>query len=156
VVAVVVVLYAFPHAPPGTSAGPDVLATVNAVLNLGSAICLVAGYAFIKQRRVALHRAAMSTAFVLSSIFLVTYLVHHARVGSVHFRGAGALRAVYLLILVPHVLLAVAIVPLALTTLYRGLTGDIARHRPLARRTLPLWLYVSVSGVVVYWMLYHV
>jgi putative membrane protein len=156
VVAVVVVLYVFPHQPSDPAAGPDVLATVNAALNLGAAVCLAVGYVFIKKRRVALHRAAMSTAFVLSSIFLVTYLVHHARVGSVPFRGSGILRAAYFAILVPHVLLAAVIVPLALTTLYRGLILDVPRHRPLARRTLPLWLYVSVSGVVVYWMLYHV
>ncbi|HVW30110.1 MAG TPA: DUF420 domain-containing protein [Polyangiaceae bacterium] len=157
VVAVAVVLYVVPHptrsASPGD--GPDVLATVNAALNGASAIGLVLGFVAIKQRRVDLHRLCMSTSFVLSSIFLVTYLVHHARVGSVKFQGTGALRTLYFALLVPHVVLAAVIVPLALTTLYRGLTSDVARHRSIARRTLPLWLYVSVSGVLLYFMLYH-
>jgi putative membrane protein len=159
IVAVAVVLYVVPHpthaASASASAGPDTLATVNAALNGASAIGLLLGFAAIKQRRVDLHRLCMLTSFVLSSIFLVTYLVHHARVGSVRFQGTGAAKAAYFALLVPHVVLAAAIVPLALTTLYRGLTRDIARHRAIARRTLPLWLYVSVSGVLLYFMLYH-
>jgi len=157
VVAVAVVLYVVPHPTRSTSPsdGPDTLATVNAVLNGASAVGLVLGFFAIKARRVDLHRLCMSTSFVLSSIFLVTYLVHHARVGSVKFQGTGAMRSLYFALLVPHVVLAAAIVPLALTTLYRGLTRDIVRHRSIARRTLPLWLYVSVSGVLLYLMLYH-
>lgn len=157
VAAVAVVLYVVPHPTRSVSAsaGPDTLATVNAVLNGASAIGLVFGFAAIKRRRVDLHRLCMSTSFVLSAVFLVTYLVHHARVGSVKFQGTGAAKAVYFALLVPHVVLAAAIVPLALTTLYRGLTRDVARHRAIARRTLPLWLYVSVSGVLLYFMLYH-
>ncbi len=157
VVAVAVVLYVVPHRTPAASAGagPDALATVNAALNAGSACGLILGFLAIKQRRVELHRLCMSTSFVLSSIFLVTYLVHHARVGSVKFHGEGWLRTAYFVLLIPHVVLAAAIVPLALTTLYRGLTRDIVRHRVIARRTLPLWLYVSVSGVLLYFMLYH-
>jgi putative membrane protein len=116
---------------------------------------LLLGFLAIKKKRVSLHRALMSTSFVLSSMFLVTYLVHHARVGSVKFEGPGLVRALYLAILLPHVLLAAAIVPLALTTLYRGLIRDVPRHRAIARKTLPLWLYVSVSGVLLYFMLYH-
>jgi putative membrane protein len=158
IVAVAVVLYVVPHPTRSAAAsdGPDTLATVNAVLNGASAIGLLLGFAAIRQRRVDLHRLCMSTSFVLSSIFLVTYLVHHARVGSVKFQGAGVAKALYLVLLIPHVVLAAAIVPLALTTLYRGLTSDIARHRAIARRTLPLWLYVSLSGVLLYLMLYHV
>jgi putative membrane protein len=157
VAAVAVVLYVLPHPETAAAAGaePDALATVNAVLNAGSATGLLLGFLAIKKKRVLLHRTLMSTSFVLSSMFLVTYLVHHARVGSVKFEGPGALRALYLAILLPHVLLAAAIVPLALTTLYRGLIRDVPRHRAIARWTLPLWLYVSVSGVLLYFMLYH-
>jgi len=156
VILVAVVLYAVPHAGARASSGgePDGLATVNACLNGGSAVLLILGFSFIKRKNVALHRLAMSGAFTLSSAFLVTYLVHHARVGSVPYRGTGVLRVVYFAILVPHVVLAAGIVPMALLTIYRGFIRDIARHRPLARRTLPLWLYVSVSGVVLYFMLY--
>jgi putative membrane protein len=157
VAAVAVVLYVVPHPTRSASPsdGPDALATVNAALNGASAMGLVLGFLAIKRRRVDLHRLCMSTSFVLSSIFLVTYLVHHARVGSVKFQGSGGLRTLYLALLVPHVVLAAAIVPLALTTLFRGLTSDLPRHRAIARRTLPLWLYVSVSGVLLYFMLYH-
>jgi uncharacterized membrane protein YozB (DUF420 family) len=162
-VAVGVVLYAIPHsAPVGESgmggnevAGPDPLATLNAALNFGATVCLGLGYVFIKQKRVEWHRIAMCTAFVLSSVFLITYLLHHARVGSVPYRGTGMARTAYFALLVPHVLLAAAIVPLALVTLRRGWVRDIAHHRPIARRTLPLWLYVSASGVLLYFMLYH-
>jgi len=155
VILVAVVLYAVPHEERvSAGGGPDGLATVNACLNGGSAVLLMLGFSFIKNKNVALHRFAMSGAFTLSSVFLLTYLAHHARVGSVPYRGTGALRALYFAILVPHVVLAAVIVPMALLTIYRGFIGDIARHRPLARRTLPLWLYVSVSGVVLYFMLY--
>jgi putative membrane protein len=156
VVLVAVVLYAVPHGKENgsTGGGPDGLATVNACLNGASAVLLLLGYSLIRRKNVALHRLAMSGAFTLSSAFLVTYLIHHARVGSVPYRGTGALRALYFAILVPHVVLAAVIVPMALLTIYRGFIRDIARHRPLARRTLPLWLYVSVSGVVLYFMLY--
>ena len=152
--AVVIVLYGMPvrGAAPGT---PGALATVNAVLN-GSAACfLLTGYAFIRNRNIKAHRTCMVTAFVLSSLFLVTYLLHHAQVGSVPFEHEGWIRGVYFAVLVPHIALAVVIVPLALFTIYRGWTGRIAKHRKIARWTLPLWLYVSVSGVVVYLMLYH-
>ena len=159
IAAVAVVLYAIPHASPRTvvtpNEGPDFLATLNAVLNGSSAIGLVVGYVAIKQKRVALHRAAMVTSFVLSSIFLVTYLAHHAKVGSVPFHGVGWIRSVYFGVLVPHVVLAAVIVPLALITIRRGWLKDIVNHRRIARRTLPLWLYVSVSGVVLYLMLYR-
>lgn len=153
---VAVVLYAVPRgAVAETPNGPDTLASVNASLNAGSALLLLLGYFFIKRKRIFLHRLSMSAAFTLSSVFLITYLAHHARVGSVPFRGTGTARAVYFAILVPHVVLATAIVPLALVTLYRGLKLDVVRHRPIARRTLPIWLYVSLSGVVVYLMLYR-
>lgn len=136
-------------------AAPPPLATVNAVLNAGASIALLTGYAFIRKRRVQAHRNCMVAAFAMSSLFLVTYLLHHAQVGSVKFQGQGWVRTLYFGLLIPHVLLAAVIVPLALFTLYRGWTGRIARHRAIARYTLPLWLYVSVSGVLVYWMLYR-
>jgi putative membrane protein len=154
VAAVAVVVYVLPKgaAQPGE---PTPLATVNALLN-GSAGCfLLIGWRFVRRREIAAHRICMSIATALSSVFLVTYLLHHAQVGSVPFRGTGALRALYFAILIPHVVLAAVIVPLALFTLYRGITGRIAGHRRIARITLPLWLYVSASGVVVYAMLYH-
>lgn len=152
--AVAIVLYGMPDR--GVAPGaPGALATINAVLN-GSAACfLLTGYAFIRKRNIKAHRTCMVTAFALSSLFLVTYLLHHAQVGSVSFQHGGWIRGIYFAVLVPHIALAVVIVPLALLTIYRGWTGRIAKHRKIARWTLPLWLYVSVSGVVVYLMLYQ-
>jgi putative membrane protein len=131
------------------------LPTVNAILNTASALCLVAGYVFIKQRRIEAHRFAMLAAFTISALFLVSYLIHHARVGSVPFQGTGFTRVIYFAVLIPHVILAAAVVPMAIVTIKRGLGGNFARHRPLARVTLPVWLYVSASGVIVYLMLYR-
>ena len=136
---------------------PDatILPHVNATLNGLGAIFLVIGYVAILQKRIAAHRACMIAAFVASILFLVSYLVYHYQVGSVKFQGAGSLRALYLTILATHSLLA-AIVPfLALITLWRALRGRFDKHARIARWTLPIWLYVSVTGVVVYWMLYH-
>ena len=154
VAAVAVVLYALPRTAVATGE-PTPLATANAVLNGSAGVFLLAGWRFIRRRNVRAHRACMAIATALSSVFLVTYLLHHAQVGSVPFRGTGLLRPLYFAILIPHVVLAAVIVPLALFTLYRGITGRIAGHRRIARVTLPLWLYVSASGVAVYWMLYH-
>jgi len=134
---------------------PLALPTLNALLNSTSAVLLVLGFVSIKQKKIARHRAYMVAAFVVSCVFLVCYVIHHLRVGSVPFRGSAWLRPIYFAILVPHVILAIAVVPLALTTISRGLKGNIAKHRPLARVTLPIWLFVSVSGVVVYLMLYR-
>jgi putative membrane protein len=135
-------------------AAPSALATLNVLLNGGAGVALVAGYLCVRQRRVELHRRCMLTAFGLSSLFLVSYLIHHARVGSIPFAGTGFIRTVYLSILVPHIVLAAVIVPLALFTIYRGWTGKVAAHRRVARWTLPLWLYVSLSGVAIYYLLY--
>jgi uncharacterized membrane protein YozB (DUF420 family) len=132
-----------------------VLPAINAILNSTAAVLLVLGFVFIKQKKIAQHRACMLAAFAVSAVFLVCYLVHHAQVGSVPFRGSAALRPVYYAILVPHVLLAMAVVPMALVTISRGLKGNVAKHKPLARVTLPVWLFVSVSGVAVYLMLYQ-
>lgn len=132
-----------------------VLPTINAVLNTTAALLLMLGFVFIKQKKVAQHRACMLAAFGVSALFLVCYLVHHAQVGSVPFQGTGALRFVYFAILVPHVLLAMAVVPLALLSISRGLKNQVDKHQAIARVTLPIWLFVSVSGVAVYWMLYQ-
>ena len=131
-----------------------ILATLDAVLNATAAVCLTVGYYFMRKKQIQRHRAAMLTAFIVSVGFLITYVIHHIQVGSVPFRHAGFLHTLYIAILVPHILLAAAVVPLAVLTLYRGWTEKIALHRRIAKFTLPIWLYVSVSGVVVYLMLY--
>lgn len=134
---------------------PLALPTLNAILNSLSALLLVLGFVFIKQKKIAAHRACMLGALGVSTVFLACYVIHHWQVGSVPFKGTGALRALYFAILVPHVLLAIAVVPLALTTISRGLKNQVERHKRLARVTLPIWLFVSVSGVAVYLMLYQ-
>ncbi len=134
---------------------PLALPTLNAILNSLAGILLVLGFVFIKQKKIAQHRFCMLAAFGVSSAFLVSYVIHHLRVGSVPFKGPAALRPIYFAILIPHVLLAITVVPLALTTISRGLKMNVEKHRPLARVTLPIWLFVSVSGVVVYLMLYQ-
>ncbi len=131
------------------------LPTLNAVLNATSALLLLAGYRAIRRRAVHRHRRFMMAAFGTSVIFLLSYLRYHAAVGSVPFQGLGWVRTLYFAVLVPHVVLAAVIVPLALGTLWRAWRGEFQRHRRLARVTFPLWLYVSGSGVVVYLMLYH-
>ncbi len=131
------------------------LPTLMACLNTASVVCLSAGYLSIRRRNVQLHRRFMLTSFAISALFLLTYLLHHVLTGNVAFHGQGLARVVYFVILIPHVLLAVTILPLAIVTIRRGLAGRIDQHRPLARVTLPLWLYVSVTGVVVYMMLYR-
>jgi uncharacterized membrane protein YozB (DUF420 family) len=131
------------------------LPSLNAVLNTTSALLLVTGWWLIRSGRRDAHRRAMIAAFAASSLFLVSYLVYHAQVGSVRFAGQGAIRTVYFTLLLSHTVLAVLIVPLVLATLSRALRGRFDAHRRLARYTLPLWLWVSVSGVLVYWMLYR-
>lgn len=134
---------------------PSSLATLNAVLNSAAAACLVAGFVAIKRGRRERHRACMLAATGLSVAFLISYLIHHAQVGSVPFRGSGLVRSVYFAILIPHVLLAAVMAPLVIITLVQALRDRRAQHRRVARITLPIWLFVSVSGVVVYFMLYH-
>ena len=131
------------------------LPTLNAALNTASAVLLLTGWWLIRHGRRDAHRRAMLAACTTSTLFLVSYLTYHFEVGSVRFTGQGPIRTVYFAILVSHTLLAVAIVPLVLVTLRRALRGRFEAHRALARLTLPLWLWVSVSGVVVYWMLYR-
>jgi uncharacterized membrane protein YozB (DUF420 family) len=131
------------------------LPSLNAALNSASALLLAAGYLFIRSGRVAAHRLCMLSAFATSSLFLASYLIYHYHVGSVPFTGQGWIRKVYFAILISHTILAVAIVPLVLITLTRALKANFDQHKRIARWTLPLWFYVSVTGVVVYWMLYR-
>ena len=133
----------------------SVLPTVNALLNGTSAVLLVAGYLLIRRRRVSAHRACMLAAFVASAVFLASYLTLRYYAGMTRFTGQGWIRPVYFSILVSHTVLAAAIVPLALMTLTRALRARFDRHARIARWTLPLWLYVSVTGVLVYVILYR-
>jgi putative membrane protein len=131
------------------------LPALNAVLNATSAAFLVAGYVLIRRRNVTLHRRCMLAALGSSALFLTSYVIYHLNTGSRPFPGLGAARVVYFAILISHVVLATAILPLALTTAARGLSAQYERHVRIARWTLPLWLYVSVTGVIIYLMLYQ-
>lgn len=135
--------------------GISSLPLVNALLNATATILLVTGYICIRKRRIAAHRAAMIAAFVTSVLFLISYLVYHAQAGSKPFPGTGPVRTVYFAVLISHIVLAAVIPLLATLTLWRALAGRFDKHVPLARWTLPLWLYVSVTGIVVYLMLYQ-
>ena len=128
---------------------------INASLNGTSAILLVTAHSMIKRGRIAVHRALMLTAIATSTLFLISYLYYHYHVGSVHFPGQGWSRPIYFTILTSHTILAAAIVPLVIITLTRALRERFDRHRAIARWTYPLWLYVSVTGVVIYFMLYR-
>jgi len=132
------------------------LPALNATLNGLSAILLVIAFVFIKRKNIAAHRRTMIAAFVTSGLFLTSYVIYHANIGSKPYPGTGIWRTVYFAILIPHVLLAAAVPPLAIVTLSRGLRMDVARHRKIAKITLPIWLFVSVTGVMVYLMLYGV
>jgi uncharacterized membrane protein YozB (DUF420 family) len=131
------------------------LPAVNATLNGASALLLVAGFLSIRRRRVVLHRTLMLSAIGTSALFLITYLYYHAHAGTTRFMATGWIRPVYFVILISHTVLAIVIVPLVVVTLYRALRGDFLRHRPIARITLPVWLYVSLTGIAVYLMLYQ-
>jgi len=133
----------------------SIFASINATLNGTSAVLLLIGRTLIARGRMAAHRAVMIAAVVSSSLFLISYLYYHLHVGSVRFQGQGWARPVYFSILISHTVLAAAIVPLVIITLSRGLRARFDRHRVIARWTYPLWLYVSVTGVVIYMMLYH-
>jgi uncharacterized membrane protein YozB (DUF420 family) len=130
------------------------LPAVNATLNATSAILLFIGYTLIRRKKIQQHKRVMISAFCVSIVFLVCYVVYHSQVGSVPFPGKGPLRTTYLSILFTHTVLAATVPVLAVVTLMRGLKGKFARHRAIARWTLPIWMYVNVTGVVVYLMLY--
>jgi len=131
------------------------LPTLNAILNATSAMLLVTGYLFIRRKRIWAHKICMGSAFACSVGFLTSYIYYHARVGSVPFQGRGWIRPVYFSLLFSHTVLAAITVPLALITLSRALRDQFDRHKRIAHWTLPIWLYVSVTGVIVYWLLYH-
>lgn len=130
------------------------LPALNATLNGIAAVLLATGYILIRQRRTTAHKRAMLAALTTSAVFLVSYVIYHLNVGSVPYQGRGAIRVVYFTILVTHVVLAAAVLPLALVTAARGLRADFDRHVRIARWTFPIWMYVSVTGVVIYLMLY--
>jgi uncharacterized membrane protein YozB (DUF420 family) len=133
----------------------SILPAVNATLNATSGVLLLVGYVQIRRRQIDAHRNAMLAAFGSSTLFLVSYLVYHAQAGSRPFAGRGAMRVAYFAILISHVILAAAILPLAITTLTLGLRGQYDRHVRIAKWTFPIWMYVSVTGVIVYVMLYQ-
>ena len=130
------------------------LPTLNALLNAASAFLLIFGVRRIRAKNVEAHKRLMVSAFLVSTLFLASYLLYHFHAGSVGFAGAGWIRPVYFFILITHSILAARVPPLALITLYRAWRGDFARHRRIARWTYPIWLYVSVTGVLIYWFLY--
>ncbi len=131
------------------------LPALNASLNAFSTVLLVTGWALIRSKRIEQHRLCMLAAVAVSTAFLVSYLIYHWQVGSVPFTRQGIVRPIYFTILITHVILAAATVPLAIVTLTRGLNGRVAKHRAIARWTMPIWLYVSVTGVLVYVLLYQ-
>jgi len=133
----------------------SVLPHLNAALNAVSLLLLLAGFYFIRRRRIGAHVACMASALFVSVLFLISYVTYHYGYGSVKFTGTGLVRPVYFVILITHIILAAVIVPLVVVTLRLALRGEYARHRRIARWTYPLWLYVSVTGVVVYLMLYR-
>jgi uncharacterized membrane protein YozB (DUF420 family) len=134
------------------------LPTLNAILNATSGILIVIGFRFIRRGRIAAHRACMIGAVTSSTLFLISYVVYHVgfKAGVTRFTGTGWVRPLYFAILVSHTILAVVIVPFVIVTLTRALRGQFLRHRAVARWTFPMWLYVSITGVVVYLMLYHI
>ena len=131
------------------------LPTLNAALNAISGIFLLTGYALIRRRRINAHRNAMLGAFGSSTVFLISYVIYHAQAGSRPFTGQGPIRVFYFAILISHVILAAAILPMAIATLSRALRGKYVEHKRIAKWTFPTWMYVSVTGVVVYLMLYQ-
>lgn len=131
------------------------LPSLNAALNAVSTMLLLVGYGFIRRRETQRHRLCMVAAFIVSVAFLASYVVYHYHIGSTHFTGVGWIRPLYFTMLASHVVLAALIPPLALITLFRAARGEFEQHRRIARWTLPAWLYVSCTGVMIYWMLYH-
>jgi putative membrane protein len=133
----------------------SVLPHLNATLNASSFVLLSSGYYFIKHKRVSAHRNCQLAALTASVVFLISYVVYHAHHGTTRFAGQGIARPIYFTILTTHTFLAAVIVPFVIITTRRALRGDFARHKAIARWTLPMWLYVSITGVLVYLMLYH-
>ncbi len=135
---------------------PTVWPALNASLNAASGLCVLTGLFFIRTKRILPHRVFMTAACVITGAFFVSYILYHAQVGSIAFKKTGLIQRVYYAILASHTLLAITIVPLVSRTMWLSLTNKIDRHKRLARITAPLWLYVSATGIVVYWMLYRI
>lgn len=133
----------------------SILPTINAILNATSAIFVLSGYRRIKRSDSATHKKLMLTAVSVSTLFLISYLVYHYQVGSVKFQGTGFIRGIYFFILITHTVLAAAIAPMVIRTVYLALKGSFEKHRKIAKYTFPIWIYVSFSGIIVYLMLYH-
>ncbi len=131
------------------------LPAINAFFNFLATICLVVGYILIKQKKTEAHKKTMTLAFIFSAIFLLGYLTYHYHHGSTKFPELGWIKTIYLLILVPHIILAAVMVPMILLTFYRAFRGEWEKHKKIARLTLPIWLYVSITGVIIYFMLYQ-
>ncbi len=144
----------YAHAPADV-AGTQLafLPALNALLNALAAVALVMGFSFIRSQRIAAHRASMFTAFIFSSLFLVCYITNYALHGEMHFHGEGGIRAIYFPLLISHIILAVLALPMILITFFLSLSGRFPVHKKLARWTFPIWLYVSITGVIVYLML---
>lgn len=155
VLLIVAALLLIPREPAAGRLDLSGLPLLNAILNGASSILLASGYIFIRRRQVKRHRFCMLSAFGLSALFLISYVIYHAFAGSTRFTGQGWIRPIYFTILISHIVLAALVLPLALTTLYRAWQNTFVQHRRIARWTLPVWFYVSVTGVVVYLMLYH-
>ncbi len=134
----------------------EYLSTVNAILNFISFVLLIIGYRHIKAGRREQHKKFMIAAFTTSTLFFISYLVYHAKVGSVSFQGEGWSRPLYFTILISHVILAAVVPPMAILTLYRGLKGKFDLHKKVSKKTFAIWVYVSVTGMIVYLMLYHI
>jgi putative membrane protein len=152
---VVSFLLLIPREPLTDKLDVSALPWLNAILNGSTAVLLVIGYILIRRRQINRHRTVMITAFALSSLFLVSYVILHTVAGSTKFLGQGWIRPLYFIILISHIILSAAVLPLALTTLYQGWVRSFRQHRRIARWTYPIWLYTSISGVVVYLILYH-
>lgn len=155
ILSVVAVLLLLPRETASGDVDVSALPLLNASLNGASGIFLAIGYVFIRRGQVKAHRFCMLSAFVLSALFLISYVTYHAFAGSTSFTGQGVIRPIYFTILISHIILATIVLPLALTTLSRAWQGTFIQHRKIARWTLPIWLYVSISGVLVYMMLNH-
>ena len=155
VLLVVTVLSFLPRQPMTSGLDVSALPALNATLNGVTALCLVVGFLFIRRKQIKQHRAMMLTAFGLATLFLISYVILHTFAGSTSFTGQGWIRPVYFVILISHILLSVIVLPLALTTLYLGWTASYQTHRRVARWAFPIWVYTSISGVLVYLILYH-
>ncbi|HEX6914797.1 MAG TPA: DUF420 domain-containing protein [Chitinophagaceae bacterium] len=153
VFAVIVALGKLPRVEVNLGFDPHIFAAANAVINSTVAVVLVAAYIAVRRQQYLLHKRLMFAAMYLSVVFLVSYIAHHLLAGETKFGGAGAIRYVYFILLSTHILLAAVILPFILFTVYRGLTGEYVKHRKLARYTWPLWLYVAISGPLVYLMI---